>query len=469
MMARTIAISGGKKHSPAMDLTEHAALEASLSRNLGAAIQIKTISWRTDAPVEADAFDAFGTFLEATYPAAHRRLIKEKINQSFLYRWPGRDTTAAPIGFIAHMDVVPIEPGTQANWVQPPFSGALRDGAVWGRGALDDKGSLIAIMEAVERLSTAGFQPRRDIYLIFGHDEELGGTNGAGAIAQTLKARGVHFAWTLDEGSVVISGAIPDVAAPVALISTAEKGSTTLRLIAKTQGGHSSAPGKETAVSVASKAVIAVNDTPYPLEIDENVVAFLHAIAPEVSFMRRLVLHNLWLTGPAVKRTLGNDPAIAATMRTTTAPTMIEGGTKSNILPQRATATVNFRIHPRDTAKSVRSRAEKLINDQRVTIEVAGAVEPSPNSSRISDGYRAISQSIRSIYGSIPIAPSLTIGGTDTRHFTALADDNYRFMPFIFETKDLTRLHGTNERVPVKDLVRATLWYEDLMKKSAGD
>ena len=181
-----------------------------------------------------------------------------------------------------------------------------------------------------------------------------------------------------------------------------------------------------------------------------------------------MALTNLWLTGPLIKKSLGKDPTIAATLRTTTAPTIIEGGEKVNILPQRASAIVNYRIHPRDTIEGVKARAERQINDPRVTVEIVGGRAPSPNSSREAEGFKIISESVTTIFGNVPIAPSLTIAGTDTRHFTAISDNNYRFMPFTFETADIKRLHGTNERVPIDDLVRATLWYEDLIRRAAS-
>jgi len=468
MVARTLTLTGKPGKLNPLDINKHAEIEASVTAHLSAAIRIKTISWNNDVPPESDAFSAFAAFLKTTYPSAHQTLTVEKINDSLLYRWPGKNRAKSPIGFIAHMDVVPVENGTENDWLQSPFSGAIHNDAVWGRGALDDKGSLITLMEAVERLAKSGFAPNRDIYLIFGHDEELGGGNGAGAMAKILHDRKIRFAWTLDEGSVLITGAIPGITIPLALISTAEKGSTSLNLIGKASGGHSSAPGKDTAVSIAAKAVIAVNDDPYAMELDDNVIAFLHAIAPEVNFLQRVALTNLWLTGPAIMKTLSDDPTIAATMRTTTAPTLIQGGTKVNALPQQTIATINYRIHPRDSTASVKARAIKQINDSRVEVVTVGASEPSPNSSRTSAGYEAISDSINDVFGSIPIAPSLTIAGTDTRHFTSLADDNYRFMPFVFETSDISRVHGTNERAPIKDLVRATLWYENLIIRTAG-
>lgn len=439
------------------------------ARRLAAAIRFETISWNEERPPDADAFNGFAAFLEETYPAAHRAMRREVVGgHSLLYRWAGARRDQKPIGLIAHIDVVPVEAGTEAGWTHPAFAGMFADGAVWGRGALDNKGQLIAMMEAAERLAAAGFVPSRDIYFLFGHDEELGGFAGAGEIAALLKSRSVSLAWTIDEGSGLVEGIIPGVTRPVALIATAEKGSTTLRISAHAEGGHSSAPGTDTAVSLVARAVARVTDNPYPLEIDDAMTAFLHAIAGEMAFVPRAVLANLWLTGPLVKSGLAKDRTTAAALHTTTAATMIDGGAKVNILPQQAEAFINFRIHPRDTADAVRERTIRLIGDPRVEVEAVGAREASPRSSTASEGYRAIAETTAAIFGPVPTAPFLTLQGTDSRHYTDLADDNYRFTPFIYHGDDLKRIHGTDERVMIEDLARGAAWYEALLRRTAS-
>ncbi len=468
-LARAFMLPSAPKRAPAPEIALPTNAREEVAAHLGAAIRFETVSWGDDRPLDAAAFEGFAAFLAETYPAAHAAMTRETVNNySLLFRWKGARGDLKPIGFIAHIDVVPVEPGTEGRWTHPPFSGVVADGVVWGRGALDDKGPLISLMEAAERLAVTGFAPERDIYFLFGHDEELGGGDGAGKIAETLAARGVHFEYTVDEGSGVIVGVVPGVDNPIALISVAEKGSTTLRLTATSPGGHSSAPEKDTAVSIVSRAVIAVTDHPHPIELDKNTVALLHALASEMSFPQRVALANLWLTGPLVKEMLAKSPAVAASLRTTTAATMVEGGTKVNVLPQQASAVVNYRIHPRDTAEGVKERAAKLINDARITIEPLGGREASPAASTSSKGYAALTQSTRAVFGGVPVAPALMIGGTDSRHYPEIADDNYRYTPFISTPDDLRRFHGTDERVLVDDLARAVAFYEDFLKRIAG-
>lgn len=438
-----------------------------MAERLGRAIRFQTVSWGPERAADAAAFEGLHAFLAEAYPAAHAAMTREQVGLSLIFRWPGADASKKPVAFLAHMDVVPVEEGTQAGWTHPPFDGVIAEGIVWGRGAADDKGSIIALFEAIERLADAGFRPSRDVYVLLGHDEELSGREGARRIAELLKARGVRFAWTLDEGSALVDGVVPGAKRPVALIATAEKGSVTLRFDATATGGHSSAPGPETAVSRVARAVRAVTENPYPLELDADTIAFLHALAPELPFAQRVALANLWLTRPIVTTQLGKSATIAAAMRTTTAATMISGGTKENVLPQTATATVNYRIHPRDTVEGVRKRAEKLIGDPNVKVSVVGGDEPSRRSDHDGEGFKAMAASTAAIYGAVPVAPSLVIAATDSRNYVDVADALYRFTPFILEASDLQRIHGTDERLSVENLVRGAAWYEDLIKRAA--
>lgn len=467
LVGRTILLphAAGAAAMPAVDAGSAEAL--AIAGRLGEAIRIGTVS-AGDRPRDADAFAAFAEFLQRAYPAAHTALEREIVSDhALLYRWRG-DGDAAPIGFIAHSDVVPVEPGTEDAWTHGAYSGAVADGAVWGRGAMDNKGQLISLMEAAERLAASGFKPARDIYFLFGHDEEVGGGEGAASLRRVLDGRSVRFAFTLDEGSGLVENLISGVAAPVALIATAEKGSTTLRFTARAEGGHSSAPGPDTAISIAARAVLAVNDDPYPPLIDRDMAAFLGAIAPETPFLQRLALANLWLTRPLVARALAADRTTAAALRTTTAPTMIDGGVKVNVLPQTASAVVNYRIHPRDTVASVRARAERQVKGLDVTIEALGGVEPSPQSSTTSEAYSAIAAATLEVFGPVPVAPFLTLQGTDTRHYVGAAENNYRFTPFIYAPEDLARIHGTDERISIENLVRAVSWYEALIRRTAS-
>src|SRR5437773_2152768 len=226
---------------------------AALAQRLAGALRFKTISYQDSSQFDAREFDGFQRYLRTTFPKLHAALKLEKVNgYGLLYEWPGSDPSVPPIVLLAHQDVVPVEPGTETRWTEPPFEGRIAGGYVWGRGALDDKGSLVGLCEAVEHLlgAGAGAKPRRTVYLAFGYDEEVGGRRGAARIAELLASRNVHPEFVLDEGGALTNGLIAGVSAPVAVVGIAEKGYVTVGLTAQAEGGHSSMPPDETAVGI---------------------------------------------------------------------------------------------------------------------------------------------------------------------------------------------------------------------------
>src|SRR6266496_820126 len=222
---------------------------AALAQRLAGALRFKTVSYQDSSQFDVREFDGFQLYLRTTFPRLHAALKLEKVNgYGLLYEWTGSDPNRQPIVLLAHQDVVPVEPGTESRWTEPPFEGRIAGGYVWGRGALDDKGSLVGILEAVEHLVAAGTKPRRTVYLAFGYDEEIGGRRGAARIADLLASRNVHPELVLDEGGALANGLVAGISAPVALIGIAEKGYVTVGLTAQAEGGHSSMPPDETAV-----------------------------------------------------------------------------------------------------------------------------------------------------------------------------------------------------------------------------
>ncbi|MCK0070249.1 M20/M25/M40 family metallo-hydrolase [Kordiimonas laminariae] len=443
---------------------------AQIAENLSKAITFKTISQSLSVAPDHEAFTGFHAFLAETFPAAHWVMERELVSDySLMYRWPGKaGGSKKPIAFLGHMDVVPVPEFGLKDWVHPPYAGTIdENGVIWGRGAVDDKGMLMALLEAAERLVKAGFEPDRDIYFMFGHDEELGGDKGAAVMAGLLKERGVQLDWAVDEGSAMVDGVIPGVNSPIALISLGEKGSVTLKFSATEEGGHSSAPKDYTAASIAAAAGVAVTENQYPLVLDDTLERMFTAMAPQMNFQNRLVIGNMWLTKPLMKNELSKNPTIAAFMHTTTAFTMMQAGTKTNILPQYGEAHVNYRIHPRDTVDGVVDRARGIINDDRVEITKLGGREATSMSSVSSEGYADLSASIREVFGPIPVAPTLTVQGTDARHYYSVADNVYRFMPFVFEPDGLKQIHGTNEAISTEAMVSQVVYFEDLIRRSA--
>ncbi len=436
-----------------------------IAQNLSQAIRFKTISHQDPAQFEPLAFEGFATWLEAAYPEVHANLTRERIaDYTLLFKWQGRDTGSKPILLTGHYDVVPVIPGTEEQWTHDPFAGDIVDGLIWGRGALDDKSAVIAMLEAATVLLAEGFTPERTIYLSFGHDEEIGGNKGAAGVADHLKAQGVQLAWSLDEGSFVLDDMFPGVTTPIASINVAEKGYVTLELVAHGAGGHSSMPPKKTAVGILAKAIDDLQNSPFPGGMSGGSEGLFEAAGPHLPFSQRIVFANRWLLGGMLEDILAASPTTDAMMRTTIAPTMLSGSIKENVLPITATAVVNFRLHPRDNVDDVIAHVKRAIDNDSIDINVITANEASPVSSDTSDGFVSIANSTTAIYGNVIVASGLTIAGTDSKHYNTVADDAYRYNPMIVGPSELNGFHGTNEKISVENMVHATQFYVHLMK-----
>ena len=446
--------------------------QARVAESLAAAVRARTVSGLLDPAGTAAEFDKLHAFLRTRYPLVHATLQRDLVGvHSLLYTWAGTDAQAQGVALLAHQDVVPIAPGTEALWKKPPFEGVVDDGFVWGRGTVDNKSNLITQLEAVEALLQSGFKPRRSIYLVFGHDEELGGRQGAMAVVALLKQRGVRLDFVLDEGMVVTEGIFPGLKQPLALIGLAEKGGMSVRLTATTAPGHSSMPpaAGQSAIGMLTAALTRLDQTPMPGGVQGAAAELFSAVAPELPFGQRLAMSNLWLFQPVVERMLSKAPATNAMLRTTTALTIIHAGNKENVLPGQAEAVVNFRILPGDSAGAVLAHVKRVVADDRIVVQVLGtAAEPSKLSSSKAGAYRVVERSIREVFPDALVAPSLVVVGTDSRHFQDLADQVYRFMPIRFKPADLALPHGTNERIAATQLVDMVRFYYRLLQQSAS-
>ena len=292
--------------------------EAAMAQRLSAAIAFATVSATPESP-SLDAFHALQARFAADFPRVHAQLAHESINDaSLLFLWNGRGE-CAPLLLAAHQDVVPVEPGTESGWTHPPFAGVIADGYVWGRGAIDDKASLLAILEAVEHLLGEGFVPACPVYLAFGHDEEIGGTHGAKAMAELLHTRGVTPAFVLDEGGALTQGSFAGLDVPLATVGVAEKGYLSVRLSARGEGVHSSMPPRTSAIGRVATAVSALERNRPPAAISDVQRELLRRTAPHLPFAQRLALANLWISAPVVESLLSASPVTDATLRTTTA------------------------------------------------------------------------------------------------------------------------------------------------------
>lgn len=447
---------------------------AKAARDLSGAIPFRTVSYQetgdeAQRAQTAEAFSGLHAYLEKTFPAVYENLEHQVIGaNNLLFAWKGSDPSRKPVLLMGHQDVVPIEPGTEAQWTRGAFSGDIADGFIWGRGTLDDKVSVIGVLEAVEFLLARGFRPRRTVYLAFGQDEEIGGLEGARKVAQFLQAHGVQLEFVLDEGGFVTRGMVPGVSAPVAMVGTAEKGYLTLELRANVEGGHSSMPPAETSIGIVSAAVQRVESSPMPAHVRGPIGELLEYAAGSATFPTRMVYRNLWLFGPVVQRILQRSPGSNAALRTTTAPTIFQAGNKENVLPRRASAVINFRLLPGDTASDVIAHVRSVIHDPRVSIQtITGPAEASPRSRADSPNFVTVQRTIAQVFPGAVVAPYVSIGATDAKHFTSLSPDVYRFLPISLEREDLVRIHGVNERIPVDGFARSVAFYAQLLRNAA--
>lgn len=445
-----------------------------LSRHLSQAIRFQTVSAQLGEAQTRQQYEQFIDWLAATYPQVHSALPPERLGKTpgqeytLLFTWPGKNRELKPVLLSAHYDVVPVIPGTESEWEHPPYSGDIDTTHIWGRGALDDKSAAIGLMEAATRLLAEGFQPERTVYISLTHDEEIGGENGALAVVEKLKRDGVQLAWSLDEGSFLLDGFIPGIEQPVASINVAEKGYLTVDLIAHGKGGHSSMPPRETAVDILAGALVKLQKHPLPGGLEGLGADMFDAVAPHMPFGQRALFANRWLFGGLIDSALEDSPSTAAMLHTTVAPTMLSASIKENVLPIRAVATVNFRVHPRDSVDGIVEHLQTVIDDERVAIERHRHQPASRVSSSESAAFHTLAETARHTHGQAIVAPGLTIAGTDSRHYETVADDSYRFNPMVVTKQDISGFHGTNERISIDNMIKATRFYRQLINRGAS-
>jgi carboxypeptidase PM20D1 len=435
---------------------------------LAQAIQQQTIASEVPGKTDPAPFRTLHALLEKSFPAVHTRLIREVHGGlSLLYRWQGADPRRGPILLMSHLDVVPVE----GRWLHPPFSGAVADGFIWGRGTLDVKSGALGLLEAVERLLADGFQPACDVYLSLGHDEEKGGHEGNQRIAEVLRQRGIKFRFVLDEGGALTQGIMEGISNPVALVGIAEKGYATISLKTRGPNGHSSMPPNLTAVGRVASAVHRLQSNPFPARLDGAVEEMLDYLGPEMPWPAKAALANRWLTRGLIIRQLGQKPVLNALIRTTMAPTIARGGEAPNVLPAEAETQVNLRILPGESTESALKSVRSVVADAQVACELVGTrSEPSTISSTKSESFLVLQRTIAEVFPEAIVVPGLCLAATDSHHFQAIAADTYRFLPIRVSADDLERIHGVDERIAVKSYSEMIGFFAHLIKNlSAGN
>uniref|UniRef100_A0AAY4E5I4 Peptidase M20 dimerisation domain-containing protein n=1 Tax=Denticeps clupeoides TaxID=299321 RepID=A0AAY4E5I4_9TELE len=440
---------------------------AQLISNFREAIQIPTVSY-SETSLNTTALRDFSKLLRKAFPAVFSsHLVTHEIvgEYSHLFWVAGSDLSLVPYMLLAHIDVVPANESD--GWDAPPFSAKEIDGFIYGRGTIDDKQSVMGIMQALEYLLQRGYSPQRGFYIGLGHDEEVGGVAGAVSIVNALKERSVLLEFVLDEGLAVLDGIISGLNGPAALIGISEKGQATVKLSVSTPPGHSSMPPAEGSIGILAAAVKRLEDNPLPrlFGYGPERGTFEH-LAHKFGLPLRFIMSNLWLFGPLLSRVMELRPETNAFVRTTTAITMFNSGVKVNVLPSNAEAVVNLRIHSAQTLKEVLDLIEATVADERVKIEVLGGFDPLPVSdySNKAFGYQILKKTALEQFPQVTVAPGICVGNTDSRHYTELTKDIYRFAPTWFKPGDPQRFHGVNERISKKNYEEMVMFYFRLIQ-----
>ncbi|MGO4594424.1 M20/M25/M40 family metallo-hydrolase [Leifsonia sp. 2TAF2] len=412
------------------------------------------------------AFERFVDALPELYPALHAALSRERHGHSLLYRWRGRGV-GAPTVLMAHYDVVPA---TAEGWTHPPFAAELTGTGdhqlLWGRGAIDDKGAVVAILEAVEALVLEGFKPADDVYLSFGHDEETLGT-GAQTIAGVLRERGIRPAVVLDEGGAVVERIFPGVSKPIAVVGVSEKGITSVRLRVEQNGGHASTPPKMTATVRLARAITRLNDRPFPARLTETNLRMVETLGAHATGPLRAVFTRARRLQPVLRAVFGRlSDETRAIVRTTTAVTQLSGSLASNALPERAEAVVNTRIAVGSSVAETLDHIRRAIRDDDVRVDAVDASEPSPVSPSDGPHWQRLAQAIGSVHPRAVVTPYIMLGASDSRHFTGICEAVYRFTPFELSAEERAALHARDERIHVATWLRGITIYAQLLRAS---
>ncbi len=451
------------KAEAALVLDETKAIE-----NLSKSIQFQTISHPDYEKFDYEEFQRFLSWLETEYFQVFKNLEKKYLGKTLLLEWQGEASDLNPILLTGHYDVVPVRADADSIWQESPFSGKIDSDYVWGRGALDDKSGVIAILEAVNYLLEKNFSPRRTVYLSFGHDEEIGGRRGAGKVTEFLLNEGVELEWTLDEGSFLLQDIIPGINKPVAVINVAEKGSLTIQVIGKAEGGHSSMPSSKSSVGYLAEALLKLENNPVPGKLEGISLGLFDEVSKQMPFQYKILFANLWLFEPLINNFLSDSPTMNAVIRTTTAPTMLSASNRLNVLASESVGTVNFRLHPRDNPETIVNFVNDLIGNENIEVKkLSAGTLASSVSDWETEGYRAISNSVREVYGDIIVAPGLMVGGSDSKHYAKAAKNSYRFNPFPLSANELSGLHGIDERIKKDDFLNGIRSYIKIIQSGA--
>lgn len=425
-------------------------------------LRVKTVSYNDQSLIDYSAFDAFENTLAEQYPLIHANCEKTKHGTTgLLFRWKGK-SDKAPVVLMSHYDVVPVN---QELWTKPAFDAILEDDVIWARGTLDTKGTLFGVCEAVEAHIKEGTQPDVDIYLSFSGDEEISG-DSAPSIVSYLKKEGVKPALVLDEGGAIVEEVFPGLDKPCALIGVAEKGYLDVSLKLKGHGGHASAPPAKTLVSRLAAALLRIDKHPFKSHFTPAVTEMFTTLGKYSSFTYRLIFANLWCFAPVLKLLFKKQGGeMNALIRTTIAPTKMEGSKAFNVMPPAASIGLNLRLLGTDTVESAIAHLKTVSGEAELEIEVMEKRNASPYSRTDTEAWQNVSDTIGEVWKDVIVSPYLMLAASDSRHFCEISENVLRFSAMTLSKEERGLIHGNDERITVKAILETVSFYKSLIRK----
>jgi len=405
----------------------------------------------------------FQNFLLENFPLFNKTAERWVLSPySLVYRLQGSESGDAVL-FLAHYDVVPAE---KDKWSSDPFGAEIKDGFIYGRGSLDMKSVLISVAEAAETLCRENRKPKRDIWFVFSGDEERTGILGAGVTAEWFEKRGQRFDFIIDEGTPVAEKQIKDIASPLALVSIEEKGYLSLKLSVSQEPGHSSRPPKVQAAAVLGRALCKIAEKQFPFRLGATTEAFFTQIAPMVSGIQGFVMRHARIFKPLLFKAAANNPDVASMLHTTTAITQLKGSAAENVMPSQVDAVINIRLLSPWTTETACGFIKKAINDERVSISIYGMASNPVMACKNYEqhGWARIKTALEEVWPGIPVIPFIMTAITDSRYYQKLCNSTFRFIPYKLDTKELSGIHGHDERISEENISRGLMFYTALMR-----
>ncbi len=444
-----------------------------VSEKLSKAIRIPTIAKLDEEGFDWTEFDKFHKFLEDEFPLVHKTLKREVIARADLvYIWEGSDPSLLPIAFLSHQDVVPVTEGTEGDWDHPAFAGEIADGCIWGRGAIDMKNQLVSVMESIETLLEEGFKPVRSVYLCFGHNEEIMSEKNSGAmnIVAEMQKRGIRFDSIIDEGGAMFPFSVPHILDMVLVgIGVGEKGYADYKVTVKGKGGHSSAPPDHSAIGELAKKIERFEKHQFKAEMPDYFMELIVSVCNRLAFPLSGLAKIVPMLKPVITYAMTKVPQGATFIRSCQAVTMCQGSPASNVLPQRASATINFRLVQGTTLLDIEKKLEKYMGGKNVEIERLEGREPKPLSPSNSRSFKTIKALMEESDSRYIVTPFLVMGGTDAYHYQDICDNVYRFGPYEVSVEVMMTAHSTNERVPVESLAKGVAFFKSYIRRMTAE